>query len=98
MENWKKLSGYGRDYEVSDCGNVRYVDFDGTITSVKQTKLNNGYKKVNLRVKKGVFTTGLVHRLVGECFLEKEDGNEEINHMDCNKENNNLSYRDWETN
>lgn len=95
METWKKLNGYGRDYEVSDYGNVRYIDFDGSIVSVKQTKLYNGYKKVNLRVKKGVFKTGLVHRLVGECFLDKRDGEDSINHKDFDKENNHISNLEW---
>ena len=37
----------------------------------------------------------IVHRLVAEAFLEKESGYNEVNHIDLNKSNNNVSNLEW---
>lgn len=46
--------------------------------------------------KKGVNQTHLVHRLVAEAFLQKNEENLEcINHIDENKENNSITNLEW---
>lgn len=53
-----------------------------------------GYMKVVLRVD-GKPKNVYVHRLVAECFLPNPKGLKEVNHIDGNKRNNNLSNLEW---
>lgn len=86
MENWKPVANY-EEYDVSDCGNVRRK---GRL--LKPWIINSGYYVVSLckNSKKSNFT---VHSLVANAFLEKT--NSEIDHVDRNKLNNNVSNLRW---
>lgn len=54
----------------------------------------NGYMYVNLS-KNGKYKSVTVHRLVAKAFLEKKPDKNQVNHIDGNKANNNVSNLEW---
>jgi hypothetical protein len=72
---------------------------DGKVYSNKSKKfikphIENGYYRIGLYID-GKPKTYKLHRLIGECFIEKPDGKNQINHKDCNKLNNDVSNLEW---
>ena len=101
--NWSKVVGYEGLYEVSDCGFVRAIDRTvvnkhGFNRSIKGRALSqrarNGYLACNL-CKNGVEKTHNVHRLVAIAFIPNPDKKPQVNHIDGNKENNDISNLEW---
>lgn len=94
MENWKVIKEYPR-YSVSDNGRVKNNISDRIIS---QRQASNGYMRVNVRtgsIKYEKPITLSVHRLVAEYFLPKVSGKEYVNHIDCDKTNNNVANLEW---
>lgn len=107
IEEWKDIYGYEGLYQVSNLGNVKSVKrqvivkgFQDDIIGNKKerlltkTKKDNGYLRVTLH-KDGKEKKLLIHRLVANAFIPKVDGKEQINHIDGNKENNNVNNLEW---
>ena len=74
------------EYKVSDDGKV--MNPKGKI--LKNIKRGNGYECVNIKGK--IYG---VHRLVAECFLDKHNGCDFVNHKDGCKTNNIVSNLEW---
>lgn len=96
---WKEIKGYEGIYEVSDTGLVRNLRSDnknrtypGKILSPGKTV--KGYPFVFLSVN-GKSKNCMVHRLVAETFISNPDNLPEVNHIDGNKENNNVANLEW---
>ena len=91
MEEWRDIDGYEGKYQVSNLGRVR--------SKYKILKPNNvkGYLYVYLR-KNNKSKALKVHRLVAEAFLVNEKNKPQVNHIDGNKENNNVNNLEWCTN
>lgn len=100
MEIWKPIKGYENLYWISNEGRVWRPSHVDTIGRTKKGRVlrasvsRNGYEKVGL-TKDGAKTTKLVHRLVGEAFLENPENLPMINHKDENKRNNNVENLEW---
>ena len=106
MEIWVEIKGYEKRYEVSSFGNVRSLDFSflgkggfeyerkGKI--LKYCKDKDGYKNVVLCVNQKRKTIS-IHRLVGLNFLQNPNNYPEIDHIDGNRENNNVENLRWAT-
>lgn len=96
MENWKDIVGYEQKYQVSDCGNVRSLDYKhtGTAQNLKPVVTSCGYLIVCL-YKNGKHQNHYVHRLVADAFCDNTKGYAEINHKDENKTNNHASNLEW---
>lgn len=94
-ENWKlvneeyKLKPKG-SYYISDKGNF-YSTFSKRC--VKPQKDHKGYLYVEIGRKKYK-----VHRLVAKYFLPNPNNLPQVNHIDCNKSNNNVENLEWVTN
>lgn len=90
MEIWKTIQDYGGLYQVSNTGKVR--DLKNHIKSVY--KNNKGYTCLSLYYN-GKTYHPTVHRLVAKVFIPNPSNYEQVNHKDCNKENNNAENLEW---
>lgn len=92
MEQWKDIKGFEGLYRVSNTGKVfsirRNIMLKGKIDKY-------GYEAVVLWNGKNNYRT--VHRLVAEAFVSKVEGCNVVNHLDCNKRNNNADNLEWTT-
>lgn len=84
------INGYDRVYRI-------YID--GEVWSVRSGKFlkqekSKGYKRVTLSLK-GKKKRFQVHRLVAMYFIENPLNKPCVNHIDGNKENNNLNNLEW---
>jgi hypothetical protein len=80
------------DYYLSEKG--RIYSLDGLELS---TRIDRGnYRTVRLS-KDGVSHTCFLHRLLGEAFVPKEEGKDELNHLSGDKLDNRLSNYEWTT-
>ena len=95
-EIWKPVSdNYFKDnYEVSNLGNVRRLNKTKPPRLLKPYKLKNGYLQVCLCVDnyKELLT---IHRIVALAFLQNNDKNNEIDHIDRDKTNNCVDNLRW---
>lgn len=97
IEIWKNIAGYESLYQVSNLGRVKSLGNDRTRKEkiLKPGKNKLGYLKVVL-CKEGKMKTITVHRLVAAAFVQNDSlFNNEINHIDENKENNCASNLEW---
>lgn len=95
-ELWKDIPGYEGLYQVSDCGNVRSLNWrnTGIVKNLYLKPHNKGYLQVELvkNRKKKMLT---VHRLVAATFIPNPDNLPVINHKDENKSNNRVDNLEW---
>ena len=92
-------------YNMKDIGFSRYcITKSGEVYSLfsnrymSQNKSHNGYVTVNIVSDNGKSFTKKIHRLVLQVFKPIEnDKDMQVNHIDGNKENNNLSNLEWLT-
>ena len=101
-EIWKKHPDIEK-IEVSTLGNVRTLDkmvwngrgiwlMKGRI--LKQQLNHNGYLQVTFNVNRKKVSKR-VHRLVAQTFIPNPDGSPQVNHLDCDRRNNNVSNLEW---
>lgn len=96
MEEWRPVEGYEGYYEVSNTGRVRSLNYNhtGKPRDLKPKIDRYGYKVVHIhRGKTHKHLT--VHRLVAIAFLPRRDGCNQVNHIDCNKQNNHVDNLEW---
>lgn len=87
MEEWKEIPGFNGDYIISNHGRIISRVF-GKEKEIKGNIQGNGYRYVNLRVKKKTYKYCAVHRIVMLTF--EGESNLHVNHIDGNKLNNKL--------
>jgi hypothetical protein len=92
MEIWKDIKGFEGLYRVSNTGKVFSIRRD---KNLKGKVDRYGYLAVVLWNGKNNYRT--IHRLVAEAFVPKDDGCNVVNHLDCDKLNNNASNLEWTT-
>lgn len=99
IEEWKPITGYEEDYEVSNLGRVRSKDilvWGGKSYYQKKGKIlkpglgGTGYYTVSLRGK-----THKVACLVANAFLIKESDSDYVNHIDGDKTNDNVANLEY---
>lgn len=95
QEIWKIIEE-APSYEISSEGNVRNKT-NGRILH-PQAFGATGYKQVSLKIKDtNKFQKRYIHRLVAQAFIDNPENKREVNHIDGNKLNNNLSNLEWVT-
>jgi len=95
MEEWKEIVGWP-GYKVSTFGRVMSFKkySDGKLLKLCYDK--DGYYRITL-CNKTIHKTGKIHRLVAIAFIPNPDNLPEIDHIDMNRENNNLCNLRWVT-
>lgn len=105
MENeiWKDIEGF-ENYQISNLGNVRALNkYNRQGLSkelVKQSKIikpiinTHGYCSVNLYKDKKCYRKDN-HRLVAKMFIPIPKRLLQVNHIDGNKQNNNIDNLEW---
>lgn len=92
-EEWRPVKGYEGRYEVSNMGRVKSLYASKDII-LKQPIHPDGYARVSFS-KDEACSCKLVHRLVANAFIPNPDNKPEVNHIDGNKENNNVDNLEW---
>lgn len=88
-EQWKPIDGFP-NYQVSNKGRVKNIKTGRVLKNVIDS---HGYYVVNL----GKGNMRMVHRLIAQAFLPNPDNLPQINHIDENKLNNDVSNLEWVT-
>lgn len=104
MEIWKEVPNYNGIYLVSNLGRVKSIDQEINCKRNKKrihkgkilkTYLNErGYECVGITINR-VAKKKKVHRLVAEAFLPNPNNLPQVNHIDCNKQNNCVENLEW---
>ena len=95
-------------YTVDDKGRVfsnqrRYGTKNNKVSAkprrieLKQGKFWTGYKRVTLIDSAGKAHTKSVHRLVADTLIPNPENKPQVNHIDGNKQNNNIDNLEWVT-
>lgn len=110
MEEWKDIAGYEGLYQVSNLGRVKSLDRcvrRGNRTMKKQGRIMNQTRLIRkpeqgkaiyhtvLLSDSGMHKRYLVHRLVATAFISNPLQKDQVNHIDGNGENNNVSNLEW---
>lgn len=93
-EIWKDIKGYEGLYQVSNLGKVKSLKKNIILKPYIEKK---GYLRIDLN-KNGKSKHYLIHRLVAEAFIPNPLNKLQINHIDCNKQNNCINNLEWSTN
>jgi hypothetical protein len=88
----KPIKGFP-DYFITQSGKV-YSSFRNKYLSPGNNGI--GYLFVRLR-KDGKFYTKYLHRLVAENYIDNPNNLPQVNHIDCDKANCNISNLEWVT-
>lgn len=89
-EEWKDIKGYEGLYQVSNLGKVR----NQSGRCLKPNESEHGYLKVELH-NNNHRKTRHIHRLVAMAFLDNSLNYNEVNHIDEDKHNNEVSNLEW---
>ena len=83
------------DYYITDTGDV-YSRTTGRFIKMKLSLAKSGYLRVQVCRNHKKYIK-LVHRLVAETFIPNPENKCEVNHIDGNKQNNNVENLEWVT-
>lgn len=94
IEEWRPIVGYEETHLISNFGNVKtYKRLD---RNLKPTIKPDGYVRISItRDKKEI--KPFIHRLVAQAFISNPENKPEVNHIDCDRSNNDVNNLEWVT-
>ena len=106
-EEWRPAPGYEGLYEVSNMGRIKSLEREVIRKTnnnyiiperilLQNINIQTGYPTVSL-CKKGSCHAVNIHTLVARAFIDNPDNKECVNHIDTNRENNNVENLEWNT-
>ena len=90
----KSLDNYSK-YLISETGKIYSLFSNKVLTPTLEP--NIGYYRVKMVSDDGEKKTFLVHRLVALAFIPNPDNKAEVNHIDGDRLNNDVSNLEWVT-
>jgi hypothetical protein len=102
-EIWKDVKGAEGYAKVSNLGRIKSSDRVFLNTLGKHVRYRgiliacricNGYEYISITTSTGR-KNAMVHRFVAEAFIPNSDGKPFVNHIDCNKRNNQVNNLEW---
>ena len=88
------LDGITTNYDISNYGGI--IMNRKTKSILKPFSDKDGYLRIKISVNSYQYTRA-VHRLVAQAFIPNPENKPEINHIDGNKTNNDVSNLEWAT-
>lgn len=95
MEIFKDIIKFENTYQISNIGNVRNKKTGLLLTPQYNKK---GYQYVYLSYSHTGRVKWYIHRLVAKHFIPNPENKPQVNHIDCNKQNNSVDNLEWCTN
>ena len=99
-EEWKSWEA-NQLYEVSNQGRIKRKQYKSSNCKVYKERIlcgskhDDGYIFVNILMPDGSRKQIAKHRIVAEVYIPNPDGKPEVNHIDGNKMNNDISNLEW---
>jgi hypothetical protein len=96
-EIWKDIPGFEGVYQISNHGRMKSFKElrEGRVLSNVNSK--GGYISVVLGRNNKIERSTRIHRLVAEAFIDNPGNLKQVNHKDCNKQNNRADNLEWVT-
>tara|TARA_Y100001938_G_C7985980_1_gene376903 strand:- start:372 stop:869 length:498 start_codon:yes stop_codon:yes gene_type:complete len=95
MEQFREVKDFESKYKISSQGRV-WSNYKNDY--LKQGKNTKGYPIVYLSINHTKQKTIAVHRLVAQHFIDNPDNKPQVNHIDGDKTNNDITNLEWMTN
>ena len=87
MEIWKFVN---EKYEISNTGKLRHGEY------ILKGKVGaNGYVEYSMSMGNYKRKHEMAHRLVAKAFIDNPENKAEVNHIDCNRLNNDVANLEW---
>lgn len=97
-EEWFDIPGYEGLYQITKNGIIRSLTYQGKIRDIpliRKPNINRYGYAMMLLTKNKIRKNLSVHRLVALTFIPNPNNLPEVNHIDGNKLNNNVSNLEW---
>ncbi len=91
-EIWKDIPNYKGLYQASNLGRVKNKKTNKILKS--SLSMKNGYNQLVL-CKNDEHKVFKIHRLIAKTFIPNPENKPQVNHIDGNKQNNNVENLEW---